>query len=317
MSRHVGNRFLLQAAYAPSTRKKYLSAVQLFLDFCGDSGEDPTSPSDFDELLNDFIHHLFLTEAGKSRAVDTIYGILMFLPELKSHLPVSMLAARGWNKLAPVLSYPPLTWDLTVLVALKISLRSWPCAIGTLLAFDCFLRIGELCSLKREDVADAKDARLGVDFKGMALRLRKTKTGPNQWVTVENVQVMHLLRALIAKAKPGHSLFPVSTSTYRRLFKSACSDLKLSSTYVPHSLRHGGATRQHLLGKSMEDILLRGRWASTRSARRYIQSGRAVLLSMDIPASLARLGPILSRDITTTFSLTQKYFVGGGSDNAL
>ncbi len=317
MSRPVGNRFLLQAAYAPSTRKKYLSAVQLFIDFCLDLGEDPISPSDFDDLLNDFIHHLYLTEAGKSRAVDTVYGILMLRPELKGHLPVSMLACRGWNKLCPVLSYPPLTWDLTVLIALKISLRSWSAAIGTLLAFECFLRIGELCGLKREDVADAKDARLGVEFRGMALRLRKTKTGTNQWVTVENEQVMHLLRSLVANTKPHHSLFPVSTSTYRRLFKSACSDLKLSSTYVPHSLRHGGATRQHLLGRSMEDILLRGRWASTKSARRYIQSGRAVLLSMDVPPPLAILGPILSRNIITTFSLTQQHFVKGGRDIAL
>jgi integrase len=217
----------------------------------------------------------------------------------------------------PVLSYPPLTWDLTVLIALKISLHSYSLAIATLLAFDCFLRVGELCSLKREDVADSKDSRLGVDFKGMALRLRKTKTGPNQWVTVEDEQVMHLLRGVIAKTKPGHSLFPVSTSTYRRLFKSACSDLKLSSSYVPHSLRHGGATRQHLLGKPMEDILLRGRWASTKSARRYIQSGRAILLSMDIPPDLARLAPTLSRDLLLTFSLTQLHFVKGGSDIAL
>jgi integrase len=317
MSRPGANRFLLQAAYAPATRKKYLSAVQLFLDFCSEIGEDPQSFSDFDHILNDFIHHLYLSEAGKSKAVDTIYGILMLLPELKGHLPVSMLACRGWNKLCPVLSYPPLTWDLTVLIALKISIHSWPLAIGTLVAFDCFLRVGELCSLKREDVADAKDARLGVEFKGMALRLRRTKTGPNQWVTVENEEVIQLLRPLVAKTKPGHSLFPVSTSTYRRLFKSACSDLKLSSTYVPHSLRHGGATRQHLLGRSMEDILLRGRWASTRSARRYIQSGRAVLLSMEIPPGLARLAPLLSRNIITTFSLTQQHFVSGGRDNAL
>ncbi len=317
MSHPAGNRFLLHAAYAPATRKKYLSSVQSFLDFCLDLGEDPLLPSDFDDLINDFIHHLYMTEAGKSRAHDTVYGILMLLPELKGHLPVSMLALRGWNKLRPVLSYPPLTWDLTVLIALKISLRSYSLAIATLLAFDCFLRVGELCALKREDVADSRDSRLGVDFKGMALRLRKTKTGPNQWVTVENEQVMQLLRGVIAKTKPGHSLFPVSTSTYRRLFKSACSDLKLSSSYVPHSLRHGGATRQHLLGKSMEDILLRGRWASTKSARRYIQSGRAILLSMDIPPNLTRLAPILSRDLLITFSLTQQHFVKGGSDIAL
>jgi integrase len=316
MSRPAGSRFLLQAAYAPATRKKYFSAVGSFVSFCLDLGEDPSDPSDFDDLLNDYIHHLYMSEAGKSKAHDTVYGILMLSPELKGRLPISMLALRGWNKLHPVLSYPPLTWELTVVIALKIAVRSWPLAIGTLVAFDCFLRVGELVGLKREDVADSNDARLGSDFKGMALRLRKTKTGPNQWVEVENKDVMSLLRGVIASTKPGKSLFPASTSTYRRLFKSACSDLGLSNSYVPHSLRHGGATRQHLLGKSMEDILLRGRWASTKSARRYIQSGRAVLLSMQVPQALALVCPVLCRNLLTTFSLTQVHFVKGGSTSS-
>src|SRR4051794_5808536 len=89
----------------------------------------------------------------------------------KGHLPVSMLALRGWNKLQPVLSYPPLTWELTVCIALKMSACSWSLGVGALLAFDCFLRVGELVGLKREDVADTDDARLAVGFKGMALRL--------------------------------------------------------------------------------------------------------------------------------------------------
>ena len=312
MSRRASSRYLLQAAYAPSTRKKYLSAVESFISFALDLGEDPPDVSDFDDLLNDYIHHLYMAEAGKSRAHDTVYGVLMFRPELKGQLPVSMLALRGWHKLHPVLSYPPLTWELTVLIALKISLHSWPLAVGTLLAFDCFLRVGELVGLKREDVADSSDARLGAEFKGMALRLRKTKTGPNQWVEVESKEVMALLRGVVASTKPGQLLFPVSTSAYRTIFKSACADLGLSKSYVPHSLRHGGATRSHLLGKSMEDILLRGRWASTKSARRYIQSGRALLLSMQVPPALAKLASILCRDLLTSFSLTQQHFVKGG-----
>lgn len=312
MSRPASSRYLLQAAYAPATRKKYLSAVESFLSFALDLGEDPSDVSDFDDLLNDYIHHLYMAEAGKSRAHDTVYGILMLSPELKGRLPVSMLALRGWNKLHPVLSYPPLTWELTVMIALKISTRSWPLAVGTLLAFDCFLRVGELVGLKREDVADSCDSRLGVDFKGMALRLRKTKTGPNQWVEVEGKEVMALLREVVASTKPHHFLFPASSAVYRTLFKSACSDLGLSRSYVPHSLRHGGATRQHLLGKSMEDILLRGRWASTKSARRYIQSGRALLLSMQVPPALTILAPVICKDLLTSFSLTQQHFVKGG-----
>ena len=84
--------------------------------FCFDIGEDPHgSFPDFDHLLNDYIHHLYMSEAGKSKADDTIYGISCSPLSSKVHLPVSMLALRGWNKIYPVLSYPPLTWELTVL----------------------------------------------------------------------------------------------------------------------------------------------------------------------------------------------------------
>ena len=154
MNRHAGSRFLIQAAYAPSTRQKYLSAVEGFVSFALSINEDPISTVDFDDLLNDYIHHLYMSESGKSRAVDAVYGVLMLSPELKGHLPVSMLALRGWNKLQPVLSYPPLTWELTVCIALKMSACSWSLGVGALLAFDCFLRVGELVGLKREDVAD-------------------------------------------------------------------------------------------------------------------------------------------------------------------
>ena len=49
--------------------------------------------------------------------------------------------------------------------------------------------------------------------------------------------------------------------------------------YVPHSLRHGGATCDYLYagGESLEDILFRGRWASMKSTRQYIQQGPALM----------------------------------------
>ena len=46
---------------------------------------------------------------------------------------------------------------------------------------------------------------------------------------------------------------------------------------------------------SLEDILQRGRWASTKSARHHIQAGRSLLLSMTVPPKMARWGATLSR----------------------
>ena len=114
--------------------------------------------------------------------------------------------------------------------------------------------------------------------------------------------VRELLRQLLNRVPEGRDqfLFP-STSQFRRCFKQACSYLGLSPAYVPHSLRHGGATHDHLRGLTVEDILRLGRWASTKSARHYIQSGRALLLTMEIP-HVAEMAALLCLDVLTTMT---------------
>ena len=94
----------------------------------------------------------------------------------------------------------------------------------------------------------------------MSLRIRKAKTGVNQWVSVRDPAVMALVRGLLAVPRRG-SLFSFSAGVFRTQFKHVCRQLGLSAAYVPHSLRHGGATHLHLLGWSLEDILMR--WTVT------------------------------------------------------
>ena len=47
--------------------------------------------------------------------------------------------------------------------------RSLTAAVATLLAFDCYLRVGELFNLTRSDFVDGdQDGRLGSGFHGLA-----------------------------------------------------------------------------------------------------------------------------------------------------
>jgi integrase len=174
-----------------------------------------------------------------------------------------------------------------------------------LLAFDCFLRVGELVGLRKKDVADTGDRRMGSEYHGTSLRLKNTKTGPNQWVQVNDEQVIGLLRCVVeSTGRDSDRLFPFSAAKYRSVFKATCAELGLSHRYVPHSLRHGGATRWHLLGHPIEDVLLRGRWSSVKSARRYVQAGRALLLKTAVPASLAGVAKLLSDNLLVSFALS-------------
>jgi integrase len=180
------------------------------------------------------------------------------------------------------------------------------------------------------DIADDGDTRVSTEHRGTLVRIRSSKTGKNQWVKIVDQSVIDLLRWLLAhrahhtqhhakvftnrwshttKGRVKQSqremkksinearLFPFETYQFRRVFKATCVNLGISERYVPHSLRHGGATRyHHVHGWTIEDVLERGRWASVKSARRYIQSGVAMLMSMDAPLHINKIAIGMARD---------------------
>ena len=67
-------RFLVEAAYAPATVKKY------------------------SEALTDYFHDLYESGFSKDDARCTLYGILMLQPRLRDALPLAVLALRGWER---------------------------------------------------------------------------------------------------------------------------------------------------------------------------------------------------------------------------
>ena len=305
--------FLFESAFAPATLVKYRSSVTDFLNWMDSNNEDPTSTTDMDNALVRYFHDMYIERDGKNRSAAEACksGVEMYFPSMKGKLHGAKLALRGWRRNRPPSPHPPLTWDLAVLIACTIASRTGnsPLAISVLVAFDAYLRVGELTNLRKEDVTDSKDPRLGpsASFKGMALRLAKTKTGPNQWCEIRNPTVCTLLRDLVRNTLPGNLVFPFSSSTFRTHFKSACALRGLARDYVPHSLRHGGATRDFLAGVPLEEVLRRGRWASTKSARHYIQSGRSLLLTLETPSQARADARLLSGNVlqSLTLSLSQ------------
>jgi integrase len=182
-------------------------------------------------------------------------------------------------------------------------------AVLLMLSFHCLLRLGEGVNLYVSDFVDCNDPRMDPDFNAEGgLRLRDTKTGPNQFVSILDAQVANLLRMQIHKRRAESpdgefgdldlKIFTFSAAAYRREFKTVCAELGLSDQLVPHSARHGGATKLRLVDCwPVEDIMERGRWASSKSARRYIQQGRALLCTLAVPIAVATVGRHFARDI--------------------
>ena len=250
------NRHLLAASLAPETQKKYLTAVSQFVRWARDNEFDAKTPAELDNLLMDYIHELYYDDKSKSQASMTYYAVVCFLPTMKRRLDGSKRCIKGWFREEPSKSHPPLTWHVTLIIALQMARRGYySMAVGTLLAFDCFLRISELLSLTRSRIADVGDLRVSTIQTNMMIRLRDTKTAPNQWVIVENDDVQLLVRDLMARERagpvtrfgktPDTKLFDFTASKYRYVMHDICSQLGLSVSYVPHSLRHGGATHYH------------------------------------------------------------------------
>ena len=310
MSHHAGqgrtrSSALVRSAYSRNTRSRYDMALRGFLEWITDHNHDAHDFDEIDALLTEYLDDLYLRGGGKQAAINTVFGLIMHIPALRTRLPTARLALRGWEKLRPSESYPPLTWELTVVIAVQM-LRAGrrPEAVATVLAFDCYLRISEMVALRVGDVVDSGDHRLGpcVPRRGLSASLHQDwaqsmggsgRRGGANFVARPQ-----------ARVSAGQNLC-FTAGSYRSLFKRVCAGLGLSSGYVPHSLRHGGATRDFLSGRPLEDILVRGRWASTKSARRYIQGGRSMLLATEVPPAIAEVGCVLASDLLASFSLAQ------------
>ena len=138
----------------------------------------------------------------------------------------------------------------------------------------------------------------------MIITIKKSKTGSNQCVQVYNPEVQQLLRDLVRSTPRGGRLFPFSYGVLLRSFKKACTDLGLSQRYTPHSLRHGGATYWRFKrGKSIESVMHRGRWASAKSARIYLDAGHALQSAMQASSRVALCGVLVSRHHTLLFAI--------------
>ncbi len=298
----------MEAALTKGTRTRYLKAIQNYLNNCDYVGDEPTTWTELDESVCDYLHRLYDKGdgRGKSEASMLLSGLKFFLPGARQRLHLSRLAVRGWLRLVPPVSFPPLTWDLCCAMAIRMLMSGYEVyAVAILLQFDCLLRVSELVNLRKRDIVFQGDARLGGEFKGCLLHLRHTKTGRDQSVTVDNPDVIQLLRRVHSRVRgPEDRVFPFRADQYRRVFKATAAALGLSPSYVPHSCRHGGATRMYQRSPlAIEAIKLRGRWASTESARRYIQQGVALLARTDVPVAVAKAGTIFAQYLFKSFSL--------------
>lgn len=299
---------VLKPKLKPATWKQYNKGVNTFLAWALEADVGPVTIASLDDVFAQFLKHFAKQYKGRfyARAKNAYYGLQAHIPTSKNLMPQSKALIKTWAKHQNHRSWPPLSWSLAVVIAVAMAAKGRPdMAVMGLLSFHCLLRVGEGVGLHVADFVDCDDPRMDPDFPHHGgLRLRFTKTGAEQFVTILDRQVAELLRLYIVRRRTetvgetDPKLFIFTAAAYRREFKTVCAQLGLSPDYVPHSSRHGGATRLRLVfGWSVEDVMERGRWAASKSARHYIQQGRAMACSIEVPANVAAMGRRLSRHL--------------------
>ena len=300
---------LRDAALVAGTHRAYSNNLNRFLQYTRLSLSSliQLPVAQIDARLATYFDYQFAHQGSYHNANHTLNGLVYRYPALKLHLGESRMRLRGWSNSIVEESHPPITWDLTVLLATVMAKWGHHAeAVGALLSFDCYLRVSELTQLRYSDVLMPHDPRAGSVYQSMALRLGVTKTGREQSVSVDNPAVVSALCHYMS-AFPflrDDLIFPFSSSTFRHLITRVADAVGLGHVhYVPHSFRHGGATHDSLKKFTIEQIMFRGRWKSMESARRYVQTCRALLIRQEIPAHLHELGKVLSTHVPAIMQL--------------
>jgi integrase len=168
-----------------------------------------------------------------------------------------------------------------------------------LLAFDCYLRVGEWLALRREDVLVPGPG--GPAHALVVIRNAKTGNGQPQVVVINRPVVVLLLRLVLRRTRAGERLFPYVAPFVRHALGDSSVQLGLPR-FRPHGLRHGGASQDFDDGVDMSRIIVRGRWAVERSARRYIHVGYALLFDVHRFRRQAQLGSALEQHLVQLFT---------------
>lgn len=306
--------FLLGAKVKDSTRERYHKAAKDFYDWCTTNKLEADDNEDLDWLFMHYMHDVYEVNGGKGRTriAQAMAGLQLFVPQLKGHLRLSAQSLLGWRKRHPGRRHPPLTWRLTLAIAAQLARWGrYEMAVGTLLAFVALLRVGEMTGVQVEDFLDARAADQRVDVtRQSGLVLKSTKTAQNLFAEIHNDDVMTLLRGLVQGKRAKDKILQFSANSYRTWFRKAVVSLGLSTRYVPHSLRHGGATALFMQGTSIETILHRGRWATTKSAHYYVQTGESMLLAMQPQARANDIGMSMLGQVVASLNGLRNRCVG-------
>ena len=271
---------LKSLAVQPATQKRYQAAVDKFLLFLKkESLVLPTQRAKLDDILSEYIEHLWADGHGRALASDTVAGLQHFDPRLKGQLPLTWRLLKVWNQNEIPNRAPPLPERvLLAMVGHALFSKQYLFALSLLLGFYGMMRTGELTSLSRDQV------EVGDGDGPAIISLGLTKSGKRHGAAESiTVTVEEIVRRLVQWKRSKFRTLTPNPAKWRQMFAHTLTKLDLDQyQFRPYSLRRGGATFWFSKHGSMDRLLIQGRWSALRTARIYINEGVAILAELNI-----------------------------------
>ena len=266
---------LRDAGITKQTQSRYYLAVSAICKVI----HDTASMEDFDEQIADWIESEFRKGSPLNIVADGLSGIHYFLPSTRRRLPVSWKLFANWRKIEVPSRAAPLPEGLCwAMMARALRQQDFDLASLLGLGFHCFLRTGELLSVRPCDILLRGE-------KGI-VTLPSSKGGTRhnvkESVTIfEPHLVVLLVELLDIKRRANLMRVPMWTkngTAFRKAFHKLTVFFKVEHmNFRGYSLRRGGATAFFQDCGLMEKTLLRGRWNSVQVARLYLCDALAQL----------------------------------------
>jgi len=265
----------------PTTKKLYQEAfVSMWHWLQRHPPDEILSVRSYDACLAFYIEHAWATGLTRGEAGNALSASITVYPSLRGRgqLSESWYLLNAWSRYEVPLRAPPMPPMVAIAMA-WFFVRSGHLggAFIILAGYDCFLRTGEMLSLTFADVA------LGANDQGV-IKLGHTKTGQRhasfEASALNDPLCGRLFRALVASlpapVHPDHYIFFPKVGQFYKLFGAGLRWLGIAEFgFKPYSIRRGGATAYFRMTRNMEATLDRGRWASARVARIYVNDGLA------------------------------------------
>lgn len=311
--------YLEASAVARSTQTNCRKALLAFCSSMGSLHLLALNKEEFGDLLTDRLQDMFLEGQSPSAAGLLLAAVLWARPRLprplRAAFPRAHRAWRGWQKLDPSFSRPPLLWP--AVAGIVVSMLRGGCyleAVATLLTFTLYSRPMELLRLEAFQLLPpapelgGTGASWAVVVAAAELKV-PTKTGDYDATPVIDRPELHFLGAHLAGIRQvailRGSLWTFTHRERQATFRAAGEAAGVGSLRPTlYGLRHGGASYDRASQfRPLHEVEKRGRWRSTSAVKRYDKHGRINLEWNEIPSGARAILAAQAHDLERHFDV--------------